>query len=227
MVLLFAILILNSGCNELIESTEKEIIVLEKIDKDKQETKNEEVILKSEKKFFDWNVLLVGCSGCSKSEIVNFRDKILLALPEGEYQFDGYSMIVDHVPTKFNDLSENYAINGIYLNLTYEGNNKLNELDLSEYGVRTVYFNRIIDKSIQAEPENDTELRYCKEERECIMVGTNCCASANCGYTAINRKFHDYWESQFDCSDIACIASICMKTFNVRCLNHQCTLIEG
>ena len=194
----------------------------------KEDTLRETVSInnQSEKKFFDWNVWLVGCVECNKLEIIKFRDRILLALPKGEYQFDGYNMVVDHIPTKFKDLSDNHTINGIYLNLTHEGNNKLNKLNLSEYGVGTVYYKRIIDKNIQAKPKNDTELRYCEEERECIMIGTDCCANANCRYIAINRKFYDYWKSQFNCSGIACIASVCMKTFYVRCLNNQCILVE-
>ncbi len=233
-LLILITLFLISGCTEKIKSPElKNELEISNKEPINQKNPVEEPIreievekeVDSKRKFFDWNVWLVGCSGCDNSEIVNFRDKILLALPEREYQFDGYSMIVNHVPTKFNDLSENYTINGIYLNLTYGGNKKLNELNLGEYGVGTVYFNRIIDKSIQAEPKNDTELRYCEEERECIMVGTNCCASSNCGYTAINRKYHDYWNSQFNCSGIGCTANICMKSFSVRCLNNQCNLI--
>ena len=218
---------LNNGVNITNElshqnnSTDKPIIDVKKIVNTSKDNNTD-----YRTKFFDWNVRLIGCTGCDRSETAEFRAEILSALPEGDYQFDGYDASVNDVRARFNDLPENYTIYGVYLNLTNIGNNGLDEMNLSEYGIRTVYINGITDNTIQKALENYTELRSCEEETDCIMVGTDCCASANCGYTAISTKFQNQWSSKFNCSDTSCIATICMKAFSVRCLDNQCALEE-
>lgn len=75
-------------------------------------------------------------------------------------------------------------------------------------------------------PSNIETFNFCIEDSNCIKVGTSCCASASCAYTAINKKYVGLWNTQFRCTGIGCLATICMKTFDVKCVNNQCKLIE-
>ena len=82
---------------------------------------------------------------------------------------------------------------------------------------------KIVDSGIQVIPTNQSEIRICEEDDECVLVDTNCC----CGNTAINKKYYDYWYSQLNCGDVViCPQEECVKPSSTKCINNTCQLIE-
>ncbi len=88
-------------------------------------------------------------------------------------------------------------------------------------------FGRFPDKE-ETIPKNFTieEMKYCEQDSDCVQVMNNCCAGSNCLYTSVNKNYSEYWESQFDCTNIGCTGSLCNKFFLPKCVNNQCELVK-
>ncbi len=75
---------------------------------------------------------------------------------------------------------------------------------------------------------SDEILHHCDAYVDCVMVRKTCCSfSSSCGYTAINIKYQDYWNSEHDCKGVMCPQSACVMTLVPACVGHKCELVEG
>ncbi len=74
---------------------------------------------------------------------------------------------------------------------------------------------------------SEEDLVYCENDSECARVNNNCCASSNCGYKSINRKYKEIWATQFySCRFIGCLAMVCFFNKLPACENNQCIFMD-
>ena len=193
----------------------------------KEKTHSEINISDEAKKYYDWEIKLIVCKECSPyneddiglSELEELRNELINKLGENEVIFEGF------------------GIDKLYLNMTNQAKNKLNNL-IKEINddkdinltISTVYYDRIIHQEEQKVPSNETNINYCKEDRECARVDSGCCGCTAGGKAiTINEDYLNYWNNKLDenCKMIGCIAVMsndwtCFSS--PICINNRCEL---
>lgn len=187
---------------------------------------------KTEEKYFDWRMEFRiydqsknSPEGFPPDDIFEIeKNKILSLIPETEYR--NYELTYT---------TYGHTRNGFSVEVTQTGHKVVMEeiigKSVSQY-LSTIYYEQIIDPKIQVMPSDETQIKECEKDRECIKVDSGCCGcSAGGEATTINRKYHKYWSEKLDreCRNVGCIAVMsnhwtCFA--EPKCINNKCELIE-
>ena len=184
---------------------------------------------KQNEKYFDWHVRFTiydsaknGPEGFPPDEIFEKeKNKILFFIPEKEYQ--NYNLTYT---------TNGRLRNGFSIETTQKGYNIIRTRGilmkiLSKY-ISTISYQMVIDPSIQVNPNNESELVTCMQNRECIKVRGDCCGCSSGGTaTSINRKYYDYWQNKFieGCVCPAMISNHKTCRQEPKCIRNKCKLV--